>query len=126
MDAIITPASSVSGTIVVPADKAICHRAALLCALVDGSTRISPWSEAVDCQQTLALVRQFGVTVTDISQGIRVHGVGRSGLRPPAAALECGESGTSEPRPHERGRTRRNRSRLEHSRHLSRMTLSPS
>ncbi len=95
MDAIISPASGLSGTIVVPADKAICHRAALLCALVDGSTRISPWSEAVDCQQTLALVRQLGVTINDIGQGIRVHGVGLSGLRPSTSALDCGESGTT-------------------------------
>lgn len=112
MDAVITRASSLRGTLTLPADKAICHRAALLCALADGSTDLSPWSSADDCRRTLELVQALGVPVepiggaqdstlsgservTAIPHGIRIQGVGLDGLRRPTGPLECGESGTT-------------------------------
>jgi len=95
MDAILTHASALSGTLALPADKAICHRAALVCALADGPTELAPWSTAEDCQRTLELVKALGVPVTGTSQGIRIQGVGLDGLRRAAGPMECGESGTT-------------------------------
>ena len=78
-----------------PADKAICHRAALLCALTKGVTELTPWSPAEDCQKTLGLLQQLGVSVSRTPEGIRIEGVGLSGLRASANPLDCGESGTT-------------------------------
>ncbi len=95
MNAIISQAPSVNGTLTFPADKAICHRAALLCALSRGSTVISPWSTAEDCQHTLAGLTQLGVDIRRTEHGVQVQGRGFDGLRAPAADLYCGDSGTT-------------------------------
>lgn len=95
MDASITRAASLTGTLQLPADKAICHRAALLCALADGPTELSPWSTAEDCQRTLELVTALGVPVTTTPHGVRIQGVGLDGLHRAASPLDCGESGTT-------------------------------
>lgn len=95
MDVIIRPASSIKGEAAVPADKAISHRAALLCALAEGQTDVAPWPAGDDCQRTLRLVEQLGVAVDRLPGGIRIHGVGLTGLRAPQGELDCGESGTT-------------------------------
>ncbi|MBI1992595.1 MAG: 3-phosphoshikimate 1-carboxyvinyltransferase, partial [Candidatus Omnitrophica bacterium] len=41
------------GTLSLPPDKAICHRAVLAAALGIGTTEIHPWPLADDCQRTL-------------------------------------------------------------------------
>ncbi len=96
MDAIITHATTpLQGTLALPADKAICHRAALLCALATGTTTIRPWSIAEDCQRTLDVLHGLGVRIARVSDGIQVAGVGLAGLRAPRATLDCGDSGTT-------------------------------
>ena len=95
MNALIKPAQVLRGTITVLADKAICHRAALLCALIDGTTEITPWSSADDCARTLQVLCQLGVRAQHVGEGIRLRGVGLTGLRAASRALDCGESGTT-------------------------------
>jgi len=96
MDVVITPSPHpVSGALLLPADKAICHRAALVCALTQGSTEITPWSSADDCQRTLEVLQQLGVRTTRTGEGIRVQGVGLKGLQAPHTDLFCGDSGTT-------------------------------
>ena len=95
MDAIIGQAQSLHGTLSVPPDKAICHRAVLLASVADGETAIRPWPSGDDCQRTLQLVQQLGVDVAVSPDGIRLRGRGRDGLRAPDQDLCCGESGTT-------------------------------
>lgn len=95
MDVDIHHAPPLRGTVVVPPDKAICHRAVLVAAIAQGATDIRPWSAADDCERTLELVRALGVPITQASQGIRIEGQGVGGLRAPRQALFCGESGTT-------------------------------
>ena len=95
MDVSITGHSPVRGTVSVPADKAICHRAALLCAISRGTTEISPWASAEDCQRTLEIIGRLGVPVSVTDRGLRIEGVGLDGLRAPTALLDCGESGST-------------------------------
>ena len=95
MDASITRAASLTGTLQLPADKAICHRAALLSAISDGTTRIAPWSTAEDCRRTVEVLRGLGVPMIETREGLEVTGVGVSGLRAPTEPLDCGESGTT-------------------------------
>ena len=95
MDVVISHAASLRGTLTLPGDKAICHRAILGSALASGVTEIAPWSSAVDCLQTLELVKRLGVGVTASPERLRIEGVGAAGLRAPSEALDCGESGTT-------------------------------
>lgn len=95
MDKIIEQASSIRGEVTVPADKAISHRAALCCALVSGPTEITPWPSGDDCQRTLDVLQGLRVPVVRVPNGIRVQGVGLTGLQAPQGDLDCGESGTT-------------------------------
>ncbi|MBI4353608.1 MAG: 3-phosphoshikimate 1-carboxyvinyltransferase [Candidatus Omnitrophica bacterium] len=95
MNVTIRRGSSIRGEMAVPADKAIGHRAALCCALVEGVSEISPWPSGDDCQRTLGALQGLGVASDRLPHGIRVHGVGLSGLQPPRSDLDCGESGTT-------------------------------
>ncbi len=95
MHVTIQPAQPLRGTLVVPPDKAICHRAVFAASLAQGTTHIRPWPSADDCQRTLQLVQQLGVPVTRSSQGASIEGRGVEGLRVSSGDLDCGESGTT-------------------------------
>lgn len=93
MDVAVHRSPSFCGTLAVPPDKAICHRAVLIAALAKGATEIHPWPEAEDCQRTLQLVRQLGVAVAAAMTGVRIEG--RGAVQAPAQELFCGDSGTT-------------------------------
>ena len=95
MDAIIHPAPPLTGTLRLPPDKAICHRALLLGAIANGQTAVSPWPASDDCQRTLALIEGLGVPVHRGRDAVRLTGLGLDGLRQPTGELFCGESGTT-------------------------------
>ncbi|MGH8311715.1 MAG: 3-phosphoshikimate 1-carboxyvinyltransferase [Gammaproteobacteria bacterium] len=95
-DFLLQPGGSLRGRIRVPGDKSISHRALLLGALAQGASRISNFLESQDCLATLNALRTLGVQIDHAQTGhVRVHGVGPEGLRDPAYALDCGNSGTS-------------------------------
>ena len=95
-DFLVQPGSSLQGRITVPGDKSVSHRALLLAAMARGDTRISNFLESQDCLATLNALRSLGVTMSHVRHGeVRVQGANLSGLRAPAQALECGNSGTS-------------------------------
>jgi len=85
----------VAGTIDVPGDKSISHRAVLLGSIADGATTVRGFLRGEDCMATLAAMQALGVRVDDHDDTLRIHGVGRFGLRPAAAPLDLGNSGTA-------------------------------
>ena len=90
------PAGPLRGTIRVPGDKSISHRALMLSALAVGESRISGLLEGEDVLATAAAMRAMGAQVERTSEGEwRVHGVGVGGLLQPQQALDMGNSGTS-------------------------------
>ncbi len=92
---VIAPAStSLQGTVTVPGDKSITHRALILGALADGCTRVTGYCQGEDCLNTLRAIRQLGVEVRDIPEGLEITGKGLWGLTEPANVLDCGNSGT--------------------------------
>ena len=95
MDTIIHHTEALQGTLSVPPDKAICHRAVFIAALAEGETGIRPWPEAEDCQRTLELVQALGVRVRRSSEAVTIQGRGLGGFRAPTQDLFCGESGTT-------------------------------
>jgi len=85
-----------TGTISVPGDKSISHRALMLGALAVGETRISGLLEGEDVLATAAAMRAMGASITRHGPGEwSVHGVGVGGLLQPETALDMGNSGTS-------------------------------
>jgi 3-phosphoshikimate 1-carboxyvinyltransferase len=78
-----------------PGDKSISHRAAILSALARGRARIENFSSSEDCARTLACLSQLGVHVERDRQEVFIEGVGLEGLRAPATALDCGNSGST-------------------------------
>ena len=81
-----------SGTIEVPGDKSMSHRALIVGGLAEGGTRISGLLEGDDVLHTAAAVRAFGATVERPGPGEwRVEGCE---WRSPGAPVDCGNSGT--------------------------------
>ena len=93
MTVTVHPAAAIAGTVVLPADKSVAHRAAILAALAPGRSEIVGYSDAHDPQSTLACLRALGVQIDEGADGrLVVHG---GTLRAPEAPLDCGNSGTT-------------------------------
>jgi len=88
---------SLRGTVRVPGDKSISHRALLFGAIAEGTTRIEGLLPAEDPLSTAACLRAMGVKVSPIEAGqpVLVQGVGLDGFREPEDVLDCGNSGTT-------------------------------
>ncbi len=83
------------GTVRVPGDKSITHRAYLLGALGTGETRVERPLEADDCRRTLAAVRALGAEARREGEAVVIAGRGASGFTEPGDVLDLGNSGTS-------------------------------
>ncbi len=95
-----TPASFAAsgplrGTITVPGDKSISHRALMLSALAVGESVIEGLLEGEDVLATAAAMRAMGATIEKRGEKWHVWGVGVGGLLQPQGALDMGNSGTS-------------------------------
>lgn len=88
--------SPLFGTVTVPGDKSISHRALMLCALAVGKSRVEGLLEGEDVLSTAAAMRAMGARIERDSDGVwHIDGVGVGGLLQPATALDMGNSGTS-------------------------------
>jgi len=84
-----------SGTVRVPGDKSISHRALILGALAVGETRISGLLEGEDVLNTAKAMRALGATVQRTGEfAWSVRGVGVAGFAQPEVPLDFGNSGT--------------------------------
>jgi 3-phosphoshikimate 1-carboxyvinyltransferase len=84
------------GTIRVPGDKSISHRALMFAGLAVGQSRITGLLEGEDVLATAAAMRQLGADIARGNDGVwTVHGAGLGSLLEPKTALDMGNSGTS-------------------------------
>ena len=83
------------GTVRTPGEKSISHRAVLFAALAEGTSVIFGLSDGADVAATLAAVEALGAGVERAADGAVTIRGGRGLLHEPAAALDCGNSGTS-------------------------------
>ena len=87
------PAGPLRGSVAVPADKSISHRAAIVAAIAERETEIANYLDAADTRSTLGAVRALGAEVSAApGGGLRVRGVGLRGAAP--AAIDVGNAGT--------------------------------
>ena len=92
----ISPPTRFAGTVTLPADKSIAHRAAIFASIADGPSTIHGFPASKDPQSTLSCLKQLGVPIEISAQNtVHITGVGRHGLRQPNAPLDCGNSGTT-------------------------------
>lgn len=93
---LVRPASRVSGSITVPGDKSISHRALMLGGIAHGRTEIAGFLASEDCLATLRALRALGVQVDQHdAHRLTVHGHGPAALRAAAEALDMGNAGTA-------------------------------
>lgn len=97
MDQVIRPPRSIRGTITVPGDKSVSHRAVMLNAIAEGVAEISNFSPGADCMSTLECMRALGANVTFGTQpsSLSIRGAGLRGLREAQTVLDAGNSGTT-------------------------------
>jgi 3-phosphoshikimate 1-carboxyvinyltransferase len=86
---------NVSGTVRVPGDKSISHRALIMSALANGESRVTHILQSADVKSTASVLRALGVPIPELSHDMRMRGVGRGNLRSPSGVLDCGNSGTT-------------------------------
>lgn len=91
-----TAAGPLRGTICIPGDKSISHRALMFAALAFGETQIEGLLEGEDVLRTAAAMRALGADVTQDGPGRwRVVGRGLGLLKEPDDVLDMGNSGTA-------------------------------
>lgn len=91
----IKSANRLAGEIVVPGDKSISHRGAILGSLASGITRLSNFSPGKDCLSTLNCLKSLGVKISRKAGDVHINGVGINGLKEAANVLNAGNSATT-------------------------------
>jgi 3-phosphoshikimate 1-carboxyvinyltransferase len=91
---VIRPARNLAGWLRLPGDKSISHRYAMLGAIAQGATKLRNFSTGADCASTLACLKTLGVEWERSDGAVVIQGRGPQ-LRPPASALDCGNSGST-------------------------------
>jgi 3-phosphoshikimate 1-carboxyvinyltransferase len=90
----ITPGSTLRGTIRVPGDKSVTHRALILTALAEGISTVSGYCRGEDCLNTMRAFQALGIRIDETPGQLTVHGKGLWGLSEPNVPIDCGNSGT--------------------------------
>lgn len=94
--AMFSPTGGLRGSLQLPADKSISHRAVIIAAACDGPVKINNFLRAADTLATLRAITACGVAVVDSAGGeLVIEGMGLRGLREPAGSIDVGNSGTT-------------------------------
>ncbi len=87
------------GTLRLPGDKSISHRAILFAALSQGTSRLTGVLDSADVRSTLGAVELLGAKVahgkTEHGLDVTIEGWGDRGPISPASPIDCGNSGTT-------------------------------
>jgi 3-phosphoshikimate 1-carboxyvinyltransferase len=90
------PTRRVFGTLNVPGDKSISHRALMLSGLAEGTSCVNGFLPSEDCLRSLGAMRALGVRIEQSHPTqVRIHGVGLQGLKAAPHALDMGNAGTA-------------------------------
>jgi 3-phosphoshikimate 1-carboxyvinyltransferase len=90
------PTMRVFGTMAVPGDKSISHRALMLSGIAEGVSEVTGFLASEDCLATLAAMQAMGVRIEQPSAThVLIHGAGLEGLRGAGKPLDMGNAGTA-------------------------------
>ena len=90
-----TKVTSLKGTVTIPGDKSISHRAVMFGSLAKGTTEITGFLQGADCLSTISCFSKMGIDITNTSEKVIVNGKGLRGLCAPSGILDVGNSGTT-------------------------------
>jgi len=93
-DVIVSPARGFRGSVMLPGDKSISHRYAMLAGFAEGTSRLTNFSTGADPLSSLACMKAMGAKVDTVGKTIEVTGTGGV-LRAPKGDLDCGNSGST-------------------------------
>lgn len=82
-----------AGTLSVPGDKSVSHRAVLLAAMAEGTSGLTGVLDSADVRSTIDAVRVMGAEVAGEPPTLEITGWGADGPR--SAVVDCGNSGTT-------------------------------
>src|SRR5438105_65861 len=92
----ILPARRVVGSVVVPGDKSISHRIALIASIAEGITKVTGFATSIDCRSSLHCLSALGVEIKrGNADSVTIKGAGLNGLKPPSGLLDAGNSGST-------------------------------
>ncbi len=91
---IVRPARGFRGSLMLPGDKSISHRYAMLAGFAEGTSLLTNFSTGADPHSSLACMEAMGAKVSVEGKTISVTGTGGV-LRQPAGDLDCGNSGST-------------------------------
>lgn len=91
----IYPVKRMHGTVTVPGDKSISHRAVMLGAISEGFTEADGFLPGADCLSTIACFRKLGIEIAQEDTHVVIHGKGLHELTAPKETLDVGNSGTT-------------------------------
>ncbi|TCT25570.1 3-phosphoshikimate 1-carboxyvinyltransferase [Melghiribacillus thermohalophilus] len=96
MERTLTPINHpLTGTLEVPGDKSISHRAVILGSLSRGTTVVENFLDGEDCLSTVNAFKCMGVNIRREGTTLSIEGRGLDGLKEPPAPLNLGNSGTT-------------------------------
>lgn len=85
----------VQGSVRVPGDKSVSHRALILAALASGASRVRRVLQSADVHSTAGVLRTLGAAIPVLSADMVIEGRGPESLVAPGTELDCGNSGTT-------------------------------
>lgn len=86
--------NGLKGSITIPADKSISHRAVMFSSLAKGKSIIRNFLYASDCRSTVSVFKNLGVEIEFIDNNI-LSVTSSGSLNKPITPLDCGNSGTT-------------------------------
>jgi 3-phosphoshikimate 1-carboxyvinyltransferase len=94
MNARFDPAGPLRGSVKVPADKSISHRAALVGAMASEPVRVRNYLDAADTRSTLTAIMRLGAIVEDRGTELVIRGCGLRNALPATNPIDVGNAGT--------------------------------
>ena len=91
---IVQPARSFRGSLMLPGDKSISHRYAMLAGFAEGTSRLMNFSTGEDPHSSLGCMQAMGAKVETVGRTIEVTGTAGV-LAQPVGNLDCGNSGST-------------------------------
>ncbi|MFO7937223.1 MAG: 3-phosphoshikimate 1-carboxyvinyltransferase [Kiritimatiellia bacterium] len=95
MNLSVTTDKPLNGSITLPGDKSLSHRAALFASLAEGKSIIQRFLVSGVTEAMLRSLRALGIEWTLVGETLTVKGNGLKGFTAPESPLDCGNSATT-------------------------------
>ena len=88
-------ARPLEGTVTIPGDKSIGHRALLFSLLSATPVRVLGLGDGADNGRSAKAITALGASIARDGKALVITGTGLDGMRAPTASIDCGNSGTT-------------------------------